>query len=68
MFKDLFTPKNLVVGGGFVLIFLLFFWIRSRTFNARLAMKSLGVKHNGKPCLLELIMLAAPSGGVWISA
>jgi hypothetical protein len=25
MFKNLFTPNNLVVGGGFALIFLLFF-------------------------------------------
>jgi hypothetical protein len=43
MLKNLFTPKNLVVGGGFALIFLLFFWFRSRTFNDRLAIKSLGV-------------------------
>jgi hypothetical protein len=43
MFKNLFTPNNLVVGGGFALIFLLFFWLRSRTFSDRLVMKSLGV-------------------------
>jgi hypothetical protein len=42
MLKNLFTTKNLVVGGGFALIFLLFFWFRSHTFSGRLATKSLG--------------------------
>src|SRR5579864_7685099 len=43
MFKNLFTLDNLVVGGGFALIFLMFFWFRSRTFSDRFAIKSLGV-------------------------
>jgi hypothetical protein len=44
MIKNLFVPKNLVVGSGFALLFLLFFWFRSRTFKDRLAMRSFGLK------------------------
>ena len=42
MFKTL-LPKNLAVGGGFLLIFLLLFWLRSRKYSDRLPMKSLGL-------------------------